>query len=203
MHLIFVLTMVFASVVVAQGDIIDCSNYEELILKRFSLEPFDGGSGDFRSGKQLYHGTQEKELYLSDFFDVASVTSAEYIECDEKVTTRIGCWTDTFTVQIYSNGVVIESGQTFDWYLISGEDVILNSELEIGDSKERVLEVLGKPRWKFENMWYYDRKTEREPFPGERLAEVQIQEEIAIILSFIDDRLALIDCPIVKAFCVE
>ncbi|MDG5817052.1 hypothetical protein QA601_18285 [Chitinispirillales bacterium ANBcel5] len=205
MHLLMlILSIIIVSIVKTQGDMIDCSNYEELILKRFSLEPFTGPSniGDFRSGKQLYHGPQEKELYLSDFFDVASVTSAEYIECEEKVA-RSYCWTDSLTLQVYSNGVVVKRGQNYDRYLISGENVILNSEIAIGDSKKRVLEVLGMPDWKFENELFYYRKAESDPVPGAQIPEVSIREELPVILSFIEDRLALINCPLGKLFCAE
>ena len=198
MHLILILIMIFISMVKGEDDAIDCCNYEELILKRFSLEQFSTRGGDFSSGELLHNGPQEKELYLSHFFDVSSITPVEYIECEERVTHRSGCWADTFTVQIYSNGIVKEKGQSYDWYLISGNDVNLNSGIEIGDSKERVLEVLGMPIHMFENRWVYLRKAESDPFP-----EDTDRETIPLGLSFIDDRLVLIESVIITGDCME
>ncbi|MDG5817050.1 hypothetical protein QA601_18275 [Chitinispirillales bacterium ANBcel5] len=191
MHLVLFTAMVFLSFIKAQGDAFDCSNYEDRIMKRYSLGPFlyDGGL-DF--GELLYRGPQEQELYLSDFFDVSSVTSAEYIECEEKVTLTVEtCWVDTFTVQIYSNGVIVERGQTIDWYLVSGKDVDLNSEIAIGDSKERVLEVLGKPRQMHENRWLYTCNA----------VSAGGGKKTTVALRFIDGRLGLISVYI--GYCLE
>ncbi|KMQ49352.1 hypothetical protein CHISP_3735 [Chitinispirillum alkaliphilum] len=193
MHLVLIVAMVFVSIVKAQGELVDCSNYEEVVLKRFSVGPFISiGGGGFRSGELLYRGPQDKELYLSDFFDVSHITSGKYTECEEMVTLRDVCWVDTFTVKIYSNGVVVERGQTVDWYLVSGEDVDLNSEIAIGDSKERVLEVLGKPKQMAENRWLYA-----------CIAEGTFFEETIADLRFVDDRLALISVYVYTGECLE
>ncbi|MDG5817048.1 hypothetical protein QA601_18265 [Chitinispirillales bacterium ANBcel5] len=212
MQLILIIIVVIASMVMAQGDIINCSNYEELILKRFSLEPFKGKEGDFRSGKIWHSGPQEKELYLSDFFNTSSVISDNFVVCEEKKTYYSICWTDTATVRIYSNGVVVQRGQTYERYLISGENVNLHSKIQIGDCKERVLEVLGKPRGNLylqgKNRWTYTSKAESDPFSGALYPEYDLVHEemegrVPITLFFIDDRLSLIDCQIYIDLCEE
>mgnify|MGYP007065675249 CR=1 FL=1 len=130
----------------AGAESVRCSNYLDNVVERATSLPI---------GANRYLGEQERVLKHEEIFDAEWLSASGASTCNQIIRHRSACMGDIYTAKLYRPGIIIEEGQSNDYYWLHGNFPATPNGLKPSLTKDEVIGLLGKPLFEADRMLKY------------------------------------------------